>query len=170
VRRLCLYSSVIFRGTCADRARGPPLESPEPPRVCGPLGGEPRTAPSVRPPRGRVPNCSGQMEPSISEGGKLRARNGRLLWPYWSDFHENHKGSFTCRKYTTRDPQLYFPSEGRHAQDCFRPEKIRRLRPGLNPRSWVREASMLTTRPPKPPISEVTVTQYRRYFSAWHSD
>ena len=31
----------------------------------------------------------------------------------------------------------------------FRP-KIWRLRPGLNPRSWVPEASTLTTRPPKP--------------------
>jgi len=32
----------------------------------------------------------------------------------------------------------------------FSPKKIRRLRPGLNPRSWVLEASTLTTRPPKP--------------------
>jgi hypothetical protein len=32
----------------------------------------------------------------------------------------------------------------------FTPEKIRRLRPGLNPRSWVPEASMLTARTPKP--------------------
>jgi hypothetical protein len=32
----------------------------------------------------------------------------------------------------------------------FSPEKIRRLRPGANPRSWVPEASMLTSRPPKP--------------------
>jgi hypothetical protein len=31
----------------------------------------------------------------------------------------------------------------------FSPRKIRRLRPGLNPRTWVPEASMLTTRPPK---------------------
>ena len=28
--------------------------------------------------------------------------------------------------------------------------KIQRLRPGLNPQTWVPEASMLTTRPPKP--------------------
>jgi hypothetical protein len=28
--------------------------------------------------------------------------------------------------------------------------KIRRLRPGLNPRTWVPEASTLTPRPPKP--------------------
>jgi hypothetical protein len=38
---------------------------------------------------------------------------------------------------------LYFPSEGRHAVDFF-------TRLGLNPWSWVPEASMITTRPPKP--------------------
>ena len=38
---------------------------------------------------------------------------------------------------------------GRHAVDFFA-RKIRWLRPGWNPRSWVPEASMLTTRPPKP--------------------
>ena len=32
----------------------------------------------------------------------------------------------------------------------FMPIKIQRLRPGLNPQTWVPEASMLTTRPPKP--------------------
>ena len=32
----------------------------------------------------------------------------------------------------------------------FFARKIRRLRPGSNPRSWVPEASMLTTRPPQP--------------------
>ena len=32
----------------------------------------------------------------------------------------------------------------------FTPVKIQRLRPGLNPRTWVPEASMLTTRPQKP--------------------
>ena len=33
--------------------------------------------------------------------------------------------------------RLYFPSEGRCAEDFFA-LKIRRLRPGLNPRNWVR--------------------------------
>ena len=28
-------------------------------------------------------------------------------------------GSFTCRKSTTRDPWLYFPSEGSHTQDFY---------------------------------------------------
>ena len=32
----------------------------------------------------------------------------------------------------------------------FTPVKIQRLRPGLNSQTWVPEASMLTTRPPKP--------------------
>jgi hypothetical protein len=31
--------------------------------------------------------------------------------------------------------------------------KIRRLQPGFNPRTWVPEASMLTTRPLKPLLS-----------------
>jgi hypothetical protein len=34
-------------------------------------------------------------------------------------------------------------------------KKIRRLRPGLNPRTWVPKASALTPRPPKP-LSNVT--------------
>jgi hypothetical protein len=44
---------------------------------------------------------------------------------------------------------FYFPSEGRHAEN-FSTEKIRRLQLGVNPRSWIPETSMLTTRPPKP--------------------
>jgi len=46
------------------------------------------------------------------------------------------------RKSTTWDRRLYFPSEGRRAEDCFA-LKIRRLRPGLNPRTWVPKASTL---------------------------
>jgi hypothetical protein len=44
------------------------------------------------------------------------------------------QGSFTCHKSATWDRRLYFPSEGRHAVDFFA-RKIRRLRPGSNPRS-----------------------------------
>jgi hypothetical protein len=39
----------------------------------------------------------------------------------------------------------------------FPPLKIRRLRSGLNPRTWVPEASMLTPRPPKPLVFDVTL-------------
>ena len=31
-------------------------------------------------------------------------------------------GSFTCRKFTTWEGRLYFPSEGRRAEDFFRPK------------------------------------------------
>ena len=41
------------------------------------------------------------------------------------------------------DKRLYFPSEGRRAEDLFVLWKIRRLRPGLNPRTWVPKASTL---------------------------
>ena len=58
-------------------------------------------------------------------------------------------GSFTCRKAGTWDRFFYFPSGGRHAED-FYVRKIQRLRLGLPPQTWVPEASMLTTRPPKP--------------------
>jgi hypothetical protein len=44
------------------------------------------------------------------------------------------QGSFTCRKATTWDQRLYFPSEGRRAEDFFA-LKIRRLRSGANPLS-----------------------------------
>jgi hypothetical protein len=104
VRRLCVFVSVIYR-------------APVPLPACGLLVGEPRTAQagSVRPSRGRAPNRSGRMEPSISEEGKLRARNGRLNFVLSIRLPRNRKRFLTCRKSTTRDPQLYFPSEGRHA-------------------------------------------------------
>jgi hypothetical protein len=87
VRRLCLFSSVIYSGT--------------------------RTAPSVRPSRGRAPNRSGRTESSISEEGKLRARNGRLNFVLWIRLPRNRKRFLTCRKSTTRDPPLTsLPKEG----------------------------------------------------------
>jgi hypothetical protein len=56
------------------------------------------------------------------------------------------QGSFTCRKSAIWDRRLYF---------C-----CGFFRPGSNPRSWVPESSMLTTRPPKP-LS--VCTSSRRY-------
>jgi hypothetical protein len=79
-------------------------------------------------------------------------------------------GSFTCCKFTTWDRWLYFPSEGRRAEDFFG-RKIRRLRPGLNPRTWVPKASTLTPRPPKP-LATLLVTfnfTYLKSSSVWCS-
>jgi hypothetical protein len=38
-----------------------------------------------------------------------------FAWNAW--LPRNSQGSFTCRKSTTWDRRLYFPSEGRHAED-----------------------------------------------------
>jgi hypothetical protein len=39
---------------------------------------------------------------------------------------------------------FYFPSEGKRAEEFFfAVKKIRRLQPGLNPRTWVPQASTL---------------------------
>jgi hypothetical protein len=56
-----------------------------------------------------------------------------------SVIYKNPLGSFTCRKAGTWYILFYFPSEGRHIEDFS----------GLNPRTRVPVASILTTRPPK---------------------
>ena len=50
--------------------------------------------------------------------------------------------SFTCRKSTTRELRLYFPSEGSHTQDVYA------LKNPSNPRTSDPEANMITTGPP----------------------
>jgi hypothetical protein len=57
------------------------------------------------------------------------------------------QGSFTYRKSATWDRRLYFPSEGKHAVDFFRP-KNSKASAGFEPAIQRPEASMLTTRPP----------------------
>ena len=79
-----------------------------------------------------------------AKGGTTWARNGRWILPENARLLRNIRGSFTCRKSTTWDRRLYFPSEGRRAEDFF----VQRLRSGLNPRTWVRVNA--TSTPPKP--------------------
>jgi hypothetical protein len=56
--------------------------------------------------------------------------------------------------------------EGMHAEDFFA-RKIRRLWPGANPRSWVPETDMLTTRPPKPLSLHGNQNQARTHNFHW---
>ena len=77
-----------------------------------------------------------------AKGVTTWARNGRWILPENARLPCNIQGSFTCRKSTTLDRGLYFPSEGRRAED-FLPWKIQRLRSGLNPRTSVPKASTL---------------------------
>jgi hypothetical protein len=63
-----------------------------------------------------------------------------------SEFTRIPLGFFTCCKGGTWDTLFYF------TVDFSDVRKIQRLRSGLNPRTRVPVASMLTTRPPKPSI------------------
>jgi hypothetical protein len=54
----------------------------------------------------------------LSEGGKLGREMADRISPSIR-LTRNYKGSLTCCKSATRDPRLYFPSEGRHAEDFY---------------------------------------------------
>jgi hypothetical protein len=85
--------------------------------------------------------------PLLVKDGIGREVAGQFGLRFW--LPHKSQGSLTCHKSASWDRWLYFPSEGRHAVDFF-PRKIRSLWLGSNPWSWVPEASMLITRPPKP--------------------
>jgi hypothetical protein len=92
--------------------------------------------------------CDCQSHLAVSQ--ETWVRNGRLnlaYGHYWFFFMP--EGSFTCRKSTTWDWRLYFPSEGSGASDFYHPQKIHRPRSGSNPRTLGPVASTLTTSPPR---------------------
>jgi hypothetical protein len=78
---------------------------------------------------------------------ELWARNGRSNLARQSDVHVV-AGFFNMPQSCDMEQAALLPSEERHAEGIFA-RKIRRLRPGLNPRVSVPEASMLTTTPPQ---------------------
>jgi hypothetical protein len=57
-------------------------------------------------------------------------------------------GNFSCRKVTTWDQRLYFPSEGRRAKDFFRP-KNPTASVGCEPVNLGTKGQHATCRPPK---------------------
>jgi hypothetical protein len=66
----------------------------------------------------------------------------------WPNFHVI-KGFFNMLQICDMGQTALLPFQRNTCWGLFR-QKIRHLQPGANPRSWVSEASMLTTRPPKP--------------------
>jgi hypothetical protein len=58
-------------------------------------------------------------------------------------------GSFTCRKATTWNRRLYFPSEERRAEDFFRPKNPTALA-GCEPANLGTEGQQATSRRRKP--------------------
>ena len=62
----------------------------------------------------------------------------------------NIKGSSTCHKSTTWDRRLYFPSEGRLAEDFFFALKNPNASAGFEPANLGTKGQHATSRPPKP--------------------
>ena len=84
--------------------------------------------------------CNDAIDPTSE-----RWKCGREICPVFclnSDFHVHLGVFYMPQRSTTWYRRLYFASEGRRAEDFFA-LKIRRLRPGLNPRTWVLKASTL---------------------------
>jgi hypothetical protein len=65
------------------------------------------------------------------------------------DFHGTFSVLFTCRKSTTWNRRLYFPSEGRRAEDFFA-VKNPTASAGFEPANLGTKGQHATPRPPKP--------------------
>ena len=72
-------------------------------------------------------------ETLVVKGGTIWKRNDWWILPENARLPRNVQGSFTCRKSTTWDKRLYFLFFGKEVK----------LRPGLNPWTWVPKASTL---------------------------
>ena len=90
-----------------------------------------------------------QPETLVVKGGTTWARNGRWILPENARLPRNIQGSFTYRKSTTWDKWLYFPSEGRRAEDFFA-LKDPTASAGFEPANLGTKGQHATSRPPKP--------------------
>ena len=100
-------------------------------------------------------------ETLVVKGGSTWARNGRRILPENARLPRNFQGSFTFRKSTTWDKRLYFPSEGRGAEDFFA-LKNPTASAVFEPANLDTEGQHATSRPPKPLPSVVTLGIQRR--------
>ena len=78
-------------------------------------------------------------------------RNGRWILPENARLARNIQASFTCRKSTTWEKRLYFPSEGRRAA-----LKNPTASAGFEPANLSSKDQHATSRPPKPLANKVT--------------
>ena len=103
----------------------------------------------------------GQVSPPetlVVKVGSTWARNGRWILPENAGLPRNIQGSFTCRKSTTWDRQLYFPSEERRAED-FLALKNPKISVGFEPTKLGSKGQHATSRPPKP-LTEALTQKY----------
>ena len=69
------------------------------------------------------------------------------FWLEMPDFLVTFSEYFTCRKYTTWDKRLYFPSEGRRAEDFF--FALKNPTPGSEPAKLGTKGQHATSGPAK---------------------
>jgi hypothetical protein len=89
----------------------------------------------------RRSNFRHQASPRVSPHESTQRRKVELWARNFREFCLNAEFS-TCRKAKTLDRRFYFSSEGRRTEHFFA-LNIRRLRPGVNPRTWVPKASTI---------------------------
>ena len=85
----------------------------------------------------------------VAEGGTTWARNGGWILPENARLPRNIQGSFTWHKSTTWERRLYFPSEGRRAEDFFA-LKNSTASAGFEPANLGTKGQHTTSRPQKP--------------------
>ena len=88
-------------------------------------------------------------ETLVVKGGTTWARDGRWILPENARLPRNIQGSFTCRKTSTWDKRLYFPSEARRAEDFFALKNLT-ASAGFQPENLGIKGQHATSRPPKP--------------------
>ena len=98
-------------------------------------------------------------ETLVVKGGTTWARNGRWILPENARLPRNIQGSFTCRKSTKWDKRLYFPSEGRLAEDFFA-LKNPTASAGFEPANLGTKGQHATSRPPKPLAMHIQIVKY----------
>ena len=96
----------------------------------------------------------------VVKGGTTWARNGQWILPENARLPLNIQGSFTCLKSTTWDRRLYFPSEGRRAEDFFALKNPTAL-VGFEPANLGTEGQHASCRPPKPLYCTLEQNQQR---------
>ena len=95
-----------------------------------------------------------------AKGGSTWAGNGRWILPENARLPRNIQGSFTCRKYTTWDRRLYFPSEGGSAEDFFA-LKNPTASVGFEPANLGTKGQHATSRPVKPLCDFLITSRFR---------
>ena len=91
---------------------------------------------------------SGLQDILEAKSGTTWARNDRWILPGNARLPRNIQGSFTCLKSTTLDRRLYFPSEGRRAEDFFALKNLT-ASAGFEPANLGTKGQHATSRPSK---------------------